>query len=119
MAGNIVELQANHQEIDAQRPFSQNFPAVVVDELMLEMDPKHCGPPVCAMSGEDGAKKEIHPLPLRGREGRYSSHIGGDTKWTGISITIARGMKAKLIKVRLVVKSHAPGVPPSPATPPA
>ena len=113
MSGNIVELQANHQEIDGQRPFSQSFPAVVVDELMLEMEPKHCGPPVCILTGEGGAKMEVHPLPLRGREGRYSSHIGGDTKWTGISITIARNMKAKLIKVRLVVKSHAAGTAPA------
>ena len=110
MAGNIVELVAN-QEIDGQRAFSQTFSATAVDELMLEFDPKHTGPPIVHLTGSDGAKKEIHPMPLRGREGRFSAHLGGDTKWSSISVTMALETKGKLVKVRLVVRSHAPGAP--------
>ena len=112
MAGNIVELVAN-QDIDGQRGYTAQFPATAVQELMLEFDPKHRGPPICNLTGEGGATKNIHPLPLRGREGRFSAHVGDDTKWSGITVTMARETKGKLLKIRLVVKSHAPGTPPA------
>jgi hypothetical protein len=112
MAGNIVELVAN-QNVDGQNAFTQSFAPTAVDELLLEFDPKHSGPPIVKLSGEGGAAKEIHPLPQRGREGRFSAHLGGDAKWSSLSVTMARNTKGRLVKVRLIVKSHAatPGAP--------
>ena len=114
MAGNIVELAVN-QDIDGQNGYTASFPATAMDQLMLEFDPKHTGPPVCALTGHEGAKMEIHPMPLRGREGRFSAHVGNDTKWSGITVTMAAASKhkGKLLKIRLVVKSHVPGAPPA------
>ena len=116
MAGNIVELVAN-QDVDGARAFTQTFAATAVDELMLEFDPKHSGPPIAKLAGEGGAAKEIHPMPLRGREGRFSAHVGGDEKWSSISVSMAREKRGKLLKVRLVVKSHASTVPAVPGAP--
>lgn len=114
MAGkNIVELAAN-TEIDGTRAFEATFAPTGVHELMLEFDPRHTGPPIVRLSGNDGAAEELHPIPLRGREGRYSGRLKDQGRsWTKIAVTTARNMKARLIKVKLIGGAPAAAPPPS------
>ena len=97
---NIVELAAN-VDVDGTKAFEASFPATDVHELMLEFDPKHSGPPICVLSDGAANSKEVHVPPIRGREGRYSSQVGGG-RYSSIRITTARNVKAKLIKVKLM-----------------
>jgi hypothetical protein len=97
---NIVELQAN-QAIDGAAAFEATFPAHVVDELMLEFDPKHSGPPLVVLSG-GAAPKEVHPTPLRGRDGRFAVHFKPGETCTSVRVSMLRGVKGKLIKVKLI-----------------
>src|SRR5437016_5742606 len=100
---NIHEIDVN-QDIDPTKAFEGTFPAQSVDELLLELDPKHSGPPVVTLSGDGGATKEFHPKPQFGREGRFAQQIGGPEKWSGVRVTLARGKSAKLLKVKLIAK---------------
>jgi hypothetical protein len=105
MARNIVEIEAN-ADVDGQRAFERSFAATSIDEVMLEFDPKHSGPPIVVLSNDAGAQKEIHPSPNRGREGRFSAHLPHDTStWSKVRVSMARGAKAKLLKVKLVAKT--------------
>lgn len=107
MSKNIVELVANG-EVTPDKSWEGTFPAMHVAELMLEFDPKHLGPPVAVLHAATGTSKEVHLLPLRGREGRYSLQIGGPDDYVKIAVRLAaRGKKAKLLKVKLLGK--APG----------
>jgi hypothetical protein len=72
-----------------------------VDELMLEFEPKHSGPPLVVLSGGAGAK-EIHPTPLRGREGRFAAHFKPAETCTSLRVSMLRGVKGKLVKVKLI-----------------
>jgi hypothetical protein len=108
MSRNIVELEAN-QDVDGERAFERTFSPVVVDELMLEFDPKHTGPPLVVLSNDAGAKKEIHPAPQRGREGRFSVHFAHEgVAWSKVRVSMLRGAKAKLVKVKLIAKAAGP-----------
>lgn len=100
---NIVELAAN-KDIDTASGFEGTFPSLHVDELMLEFDPKHVGPPIALFGNGSGGTKEFHLIPLRGREGRFSTKVGGTESWTTIKVTLARGKTAKLLKVKLIGK---------------
>jgi hypothetical protein len=105
MAKNIVELEAN-QEIDGERAFEASFSPVGVDELMLEFDPKRSGPPVVVLSNDSGARKEVHPLAQRGRDGRFAAHFPHDgSVFSKVRVTMARGAKARLVKVKLVARA--------------
>lgn len=105
MARNIVELEAN-QDIDGERAFEREFPAVAIDELMLEFEPKHTGPPLVVLSNDAGVRKEIHPAAQRGREGRFSVHFAHEAgTWSKVRVSMLRGTKGKLLKVKLVAKS--------------
>jgi hypothetical protein len=105
MSRNIVELQAN-QDVTGEKPFEANFPAVDVDEVMLEFDPKHTGPPLIVFSNAAGVRKEIHPMPLRGREGRFSARLPGETTaWSNVKVSMLRGTRGRLVKVKLVAKT--------------
>lgn len=107
MSKNIVELVANG-DVTPETAWEGTFPAMHVDELMLEFDPKHLGPPVSVLHTDTGTTKEVHLLPLRGREGRYALQIGGTENYVKIAVRLApRGKKARLLKVKLLGK--APG----------
>src|SRR5262245_31832783 len=97
---NILELAVD-RTIDGTSAFEANFPAHVVDELMLEFDPKHSGPPLVVLSG-GAAPKEVHPTPLRGRDGRFATHFNPGEKCTSLKVSMLRGVKAKLVKVKLI-----------------
>ena len=97
---NIVEIAAN-ADVDGTKAFESTFAAFEVHEFMLEFDPKHPGPPICTLSNAGSHPKEIHPAPLRGREGRYSAQVGGGS-YSTIRVTTARNVKMKLIKVKLM-----------------
>jgi len=104
MSKNIVELVANG-EVTPDKSWEGTFPAMHVAELMLEFDPKHLGPPVSVLHTDTGTTKEVHLLPLRGREGRYSLQIGGTENYVKIAVRLAaRGKKARLLKVKLLGK---------------
>ena len=102
---NIHEIEAN-ADVDPSKAFESAFPAQAIDELLLEFDPKHSGPPVVTFGGDGGAKKEVHPLPQRGREGRFAMQMGGPEKWTSIRVTLShRAHKpARLVRVKLIAK---------------
>jgi hypothetical protein len=120
MAGNVVDLVAD-KDLQGETAFEATFPPTVVGELSVECDPKKSGPPVCVLSDGAAGKAEIHPMPVRGREGRYMSHVKETTAFTSIRVTIARNMKAHLVKVRLIarVEHAAPAPAPTPAPKPA
>jgi hypothetical protein len=109
---NIVELAAD-LEIDGQTGFEATFPPMQVHELMLVMDPRHSGPPVVVLSDGAAGTKEVHPLPLRGREGRYSAQIGGGATYSKIRVTTARDVIAQLQKVKLISGAGHPASPPA------
>src|SRR5687767_7050284 len=105
MAHNIVQLDAN-VDIDGEHAFEKTFPATAVDEIMLEFGPKHTGPPLIVLSNDAGVKKEVHPTPLRGREGRFSAHFAHESgTWSSVRVTMLRGMKGKLVKVKIFAKT--------------
>jgi hypothetical protein len=104
---NIVELPAN-QEIDGTKAFEASFSPLAVHEVLLEFDPKHSGPPLCRFSNEQGGTQELHMLPQRGRDGRFSNHVAGGAKWSKVSVTTLRNVKARLVKVKLIGKVEAP-----------
>jgi hypothetical protein len=109
MAHNIVQLDAN-MDIDGERAFEATFAPTAVDEILLEFDPKHSGPAVIHLSNDSGGRKEIHPTPQRGREGRMSAHFAHDAAagtWSKLRVSMLRGVKAKLIKVKLIAKAPA------------
>ncbi len=56
MSRNIHEIEAN-ADVDPSKAFESAFPAQAIDELLLEFDPKHSGPPVVTFGGDGGAKK--------------------------------------------------------------
>ena len=105
MGKNIHEIPAN-QEVDPAKGFEATFPAQQIDELLLEFDPKHSGPPVATLSGGNGTTpKELHPRPQFGREGRFAIQVGGPETWTNIRVSLApRGHKAKLVAIKLIAK---------------
>ena len=113
---NILELAAD-KEIDGQEGFEATFPAMPVHELMLLMDPRRSGPPIVVLSDGTGVTKEVHPLPLRGREGRYSAQISGDASYSKIRVTTARDIVAQLQKVKLISGAGHSSVPPAPLKP--
>ncbi len=116
MAGaGVVELVAN-KELQGDEAFEATFPPMTVGEVTVECDPKRSGPPVCVL-GDGTAKAEVHPAPVRGRDGRYSAHVKETNAWTSVRVTIARGKKAHLVKVRLIPRSErtTPAVAPTPA----
>jgi hypothetical protein len=111
MPRNIVELEAN-QDVDGERAYEGAFAPVSVDELMLEFDPRHSGPPLVVLSNDAGGRKEVHPTPLRGREGRFSTHFSHDgTAWSKVRVSMLRGAKGRLLKVKLVAKAAGPATP--------
>ncbi len=97
----VMELAAN-RELQGDEAFEATFPPTAVGEITVECDPKKSGPPICVLTDAAGAKSEVHPMPTRGREGRYSSHVKEPNAWTAVRVTIARGKKAHLVKVRLI-----------------
>lgn len=104
MSKNIVELVAN-ADVTPEAAWEGTFASMHVHELMLEFDPKHLGPPVSVLHTAAGTTKEVHLLPLRGREGRYALQIGGTDEYVKIAVRLAaRGKKAKLLKVKLLGK---------------
>lgn len=104
MSKNIVELVAGG-DVTPESAWEGSFAPMHVDELMLEFDPKHLGPPVSVLHTATGTSKEVHLIPLRGREGRYSVHIGGTEEYVKIAVRLAaRGKKARLLKVKLMGK---------------
>jgi hypothetical protein len=113
MSRNIVELQAN-KDVSADSPFEATFPPVDVDEILLEFDPKHSGPPLIVLSNSGGATKEVHPMPQRGREGRFVARFPNETtQWSAIRVGMLRGKRGRLVKVKLVAKT-AGSVTPAP-----
>jgi len=104
---NIHEIEAN-QDVDTTKAFEGAFPAQPVDELLLEFDPKHSGPPIVTLLGDGGASKTIHPRPQLGREGRFATQVGGPERWNrvkvGLAHTMASGKPAKLVRVKLIAK---------------
>ena len=100
---NIVEIPAN-KDIDGTNVFEGTFPEIHIDELMLEFDPKHVGAPVATLKGAGGASKEVHMIPLRGREGRFAVKFEGTDRWNGIRVHMVRSTKGRLIKVKLIGK---------------
>ncbi len=114
---NILELEAD-VDIDGDRAFEHEFAPLVVHEIMLDFDPKRVGPPLCVLSGQNGATKELKPLPQHFRPGHYVQRVDGDEAWTRLRITIAKGKSAHLKKVKLIAKG-AGGTAPSAGTPPA
>jgi hypothetical protein len=104
---NIVEIEAK-KEIDGTQAFEASFAPTPVHELMLEMEVKRRGPPICVLTTEDGGKVEVHPNPLRGREGRYAAQVKSASRVTGIRVTTAHDIVARLVKVKLIGSSHAP-----------
>ena len=97
---NIVEFEAN-KSIDGTEAFVANFASHVVDELMLEFEPKHSGPPLVVLTGGAGTK-EIHPTPLRGRDGRFAVHFRPPETCSSLRVSMLRGVKGKLVKVKLI-----------------
>jgi hypothetical protein len=100
MSGNILELPAN-KAIDGADAFEATFAPHAVDELMLEFDPKHSGPPLVVL-GLAGGPKEIHPTPLRGREGRFAVHFRPAETCTSVRVSMLRGTKGRLVKIKLI-----------------
>jgi hypothetical protein len=81
---------------------------------MVEMDPKRCGPPVVVLSDGAAQTKEVHPLPLRGREGRYSTQLGSaGASYSRVKVTTARNVRAHLVKVKLIAGAGHPAAPPA------
>lgn|GEM_PF-2299845 len=112
MSRNILEIEA-HKEITPTVAFEATFSPLAIDEVMLEFDPKHSGPPVIVLGNGSGETKEIHMLPQRGREGRFANHTEGSGTWSTIKVHLAsRGHKAKLVKVKFIAKG-AGGVAPT------
>ncbi len=115
---NIVELAAN-VEIDGTRAFEASFAPTGIHELLVEFEPKHAGPPIVKLSGDGGATEEVHPNPQRGREGRFSAQMKDHTKmWSRLSVTTARNMKARLVKVKLIGGAADDAAAPSVSAPP-
>jgi hypothetical protein len=114
MGRNITEIDAK-QEIDGQKAFEATFAATPVHEVMLEMEPRRRGPPVCILRSEDGQSLEVHPNPMRGREGRYAAQVQSPARFTSIRITTAHDVVARLVKVKLIGSAHAPAAGPGPA----
>ena len=100
---NMTELEAN-TEVDGDRAFETSFSPQQIHEVMLEFHPKKWGPPIVTLTGHNGGSREIHPAPQRGRPGHFLQRIEGDETWSGVRVTIGRGKKGKLVKVKLVGK---------------
>jgi hypothetical protein len=113
MSRNIVEIEAK-QEIDGQKAFEATFAPTPVHEVMLEMEVRRRGPPICRLRTESGETVEVHPNPLRGREGRYAATISNPSKFTSIRVTTAQDIVARLVKVKLIGSNHAPAPGPGP-----
>jgi len=103
---NIIEIEAN-KDIDGTEVFEGTFAKTHIDELMLEFTPKHVGVPVATLKGDGGASKEIHMIPLRGREGRFAVKLAGPEAWNGIRVHMVRETKGHLVKVKLIGKPPA------------
>lgn len=104
MSRNIHEIEAN-KEITPTVAFEATFAPLAIDEVLLEFDPKHPGPPVVILGGDNGLTKEIHMLPSRGREGRFANHTEGTGTYNKIKVHLAaRGKTAKLIRVKFIAK---------------
>ena len=104
MSHNIHEIPAN-KEITPTVAFEATFPPLAIDEVMLEFDPKHAGPPIVVLGNGSGATKELHMTPQRGREGRFANHTEGSGTWTTVKVHLApRGHKAKLVKIKFIAK---------------
>lgn len=97
----IQEIEAV-ATIDPTVTFDTSFPARTIDELLLDFDPKHSGPPICVLTDDAGGTKEIHMPPSWGREGHFAAKLGGTVRWVKISVRIARGKAAKLKKIKLI-----------------
>ena len=103
---NMVELEAN-KNLHGTDVFEGTFASLHIDELLLEFDPKHSGAPVAMLSGPGGVTKEVHVAPQRGREGRFSTHVGGTESWTGIRVYMVRETKGRLVRVKMIGKPPA------------
>jgi hypothetical protein len=97
----IQEIEAA-ASIDPTVSFDTTFAARTIDELLLDFDPKHSGPPICTLTDDAGGSKEIHMPPSWGREGHFAAKLGGPERWVKISVRIARGKAAKLKKIKLI-----------------
>jgi hypothetical protein len=97
----IQEIEAV-ATIDTTVTFDTTFAARTIDELLLDFDPKHSGPPICVLTGDAGATKEIHMPPSWGREGHFAAKLGGPEKWVKVSVRMAKGKAAKLKKIKLI-----------------
>jgi hypothetical protein len=105
MSGKNIHEIAASMDLDPTKNFEATFPAQKIDELLLEFDPKHSGPPLVTLLGDAGATKTLHPTPQFGREGRFVAHLPGPETWTTIRVTLApRGHKAKLVAIKLIAK---------------
>jgi hypothetical protein len=72
---NIHEIEAN-KEITPTVAFEATFSPLAIDEVLLEFDPKHSGPPVVVLGNGSGETKEIHMLPQRGARSLREPHRG-------------------------------------------
>lgn len=97
----IQEIEAV-ATVDTTATFDTTFAARTIDELLLDFDPKHSGPPICVLTDDAGGTKEIHMPPSWGREGHFAAKLGGPVKWVKVSVRMARGKPAKLKKIKLI-----------------
>jgi hypothetical protein len=101
---NIHTIEANHV-VDPTTAFEAAFSPLAIDEVLLEFDSEHPGPPLIVLTNDAGTTKEIHPLPQRGREGRFAAHTEGSGSWSKIRVLLGpRGKKAKLVRIKLIAK---------------
>ncbi len=91
-------------DIGGENTFQQSFDPQVVDEVLLECDPKRSGIPVCILSDGDGHTEEVHGRGMSVRPGRYKSRVPGGRVWNNISVSMARGKTSHLIRLKLVGK---------------
>ncbi len=104
---NMRVVQAG-QDIDGNQAFEHAFEPLVVQEILLECDPKKPGIPICTLQSAAGETQEFHARALRSRPGRFKTRIPGEIAWSGVKVTMYRDKPSHLIAMKLVGK--APGI---------
>ena len=112
----IQEIEA-HKSIDPSTGFDATVEARTIDEVLFVFDPKHSGLPICVLGNDAGGSKEVHTHPAAGREGHFAAKLGGEERWSKISVRLVRGKSAKLLQVKFIGKASTSG-PVAEAVPP-